>query len=437
MVNWSKVIKNVAIVLSSAYILNVAHNISTIRDLIETGQLMSDNLEVVYRVDPKNPEFSELNQTEGISLGELAGPFWKMDEKEDEISDKFARSQKLMIEVLTAPKPPTRTLDIGLALEDQKKKPFLDAVANANQILFEYGVRLNVKETVNISIPTSSFDNSELAYGVQHSFTNPHEYYFAWSDKDFVSGETDWAAKTLTGRRVTLIDTYYPKKGLDRLIAQETLRLLSGIRVTDATTPEDSEYFKNLGFEVVDIHHEIDQTEYDTQINLEKDRVVTVNVALDGVSEKYAKKVLKKASDAYQKEFGISFDAVEYRVHTLPKGEFELYAQLRAMRDGSKKDSDIYLLLTNSDLANKEDENDSSFCGKANRQRGWALVETHRGERKTVETLIHEVGHLFNAKHIYLDDAFMHPYDSSANIWTAKTRETILTNKYRTWEWTD
>ena len=82
-------------------------------------------------------------------------------------------------------------------------------------------------------------------------------------------------------------------------------------------------------------------------------------------------------------------------------------------------------------------ENDSSFCGKANRQRGWALVETHRGERKTVETLIHEVGHLFNAKHIYLDDAFMHPYDSSANIWTAKTRETILTNKYRTWEWTD
>ena len=168
------------------------------------------------------------------------------------------------------------------------------------------------------------------------------------------------------------------------------------------------------------------------QKNLKKLRSIGANVALDGVSKEYAKKLLNEISERYAQEFNISFNAVDFYNHKLPE-TWCTDLEMEKIRDSSRKRSDIYLLFSNKDWNNKSDSGDFSVVGEAHEDLGYAWIETHNKE-EDIKNLAHELTHLFGVNHDDSKTSFMHRQNSGKIYFTENMRKEILENKFKTWE---
>ncbi len=168
------------------------------------------------------------------------------------------------------------------------------------------------------------------------------------------------------------------------------------------------------------------------QENLKKPRNIKVNIALDGVSRKYAKELLREVSDIYKKESNISFKIVDYYGYKLPDS-WNTSSEMKKVRDFSRKRSDIYLLFSNRDWREQGDLDIDSITGEAQDNLGYAWVETHN-KKRDVKNLAHEITHLFNVSHSNLEDSFMHRKNPGKIYFTEDMKNTILKNKFKTWE---
>jgi len=387
-------------------------------------------------------------------------PFWNVLKVDQQLDERLQALSSMPKECAK------REIDIGFANEGQDKEKFISALDEANWQLVKHGIYANLKESVNVKTPTL-FDNDTFEYGIKHSFSQPLDYYFAWSTRDFrimlkhfgmvLNGNgIDYLVKGLTQDRVCLIDNPFPhhfsERGLDQLIAQEILRLFANeenelsLRIFNDEIlfdkVDEAEVRKNL-------RKQFKNPNYQLIVNLKERREVTVNVALDGVSKEYAQKLLSFVSDIYEGQFNITFNPMGFYKHELPD-RWNFVREMRKMKDAAKNPSDIYLLLTGTDWTEfgyfliKNSSHNSSAVGQTNPKAGAIWVETYqepmttiyslvRGTREVVQTLTHEIGHLFGIKHIYLRGSIMHPYSSDSFIWTPKSKETILMNKKCQW----
>ncbi len=92
-------------------------------------------------------------------------------------------------------------------------------------------------------------------------------------------------------------------------------------------------------------------------------------------------------------------------------------------------------MLTNRDWGDEDDDDYTSLVGQALSNYGALWTEAYSSIEETTSALAHEIGHLFKAGHVYRKDAVMHPLNEEDNfLWTSKTKETILKNKFRNWE---
>lgn len=169
-----------------------------------------------------------------------------------------------------------------------------------------------------------------------------------------------------------------------------------------------------------------------SQKNLKKLRSIGANVALDGVSKEYAKKLLNEISERYTLEFNILFNAVDFYNHKLPE-TWRTDLEMEKIRDSSRKRSDIYLLFSNKDWDNKNDSGDFSVVGEAHEDLGYAWIETHNKE-EDIKNLAHEISHLFGLEHNNSESSFMHKKSEGGVYFTEDMRRKILENKFKTWE---
>lgn len=168
------------------------------------------------------------------------------------------------------------------------------------------------------------------------------------------------------------------------------------------------------------------------QRDTKKLRNIEVNVALDGVSRKYAQELLNEVSERYSKEFNISFKAVDFYNHKLPE-TWRTDLEMEKIKNKSRRRSDVYLLFSSRDWDNQDYLGSDPITGEAQDNLGYAWVETHN-KKSDLENLIHEITHLFGVNHTNLEDSFMHRQNSGKIYFTEDMKNTIFSNKFKTWE---
>lgn len=188
--------------------------------------------------------------------------------------------------------------------------------------------------------------------------------------------------------------------------------------------------------------HFQNQTELNNKTNLEKSllkenfqkkRIISASVGLDGVSEEYASKLIKEVSEDYKKQFNIQIRIKNIFNYFLPKKEWFVEEEMEKIKRKSDKKSEIYILLTNNDIKNASDSND--LYGESYPSKGYLWVETRYGFKIDKNLLDHEIGHLFSADDEYADrDSIMHKTNLMPKYWSQKSIDTILANKFNTWD---
>ncbi|MCG2717795.1 MAG: hypothetical protein L6408_03020 [Nanoarchaeota archaeon] len=392
--------------------------VQQVREFVSDDRAIKIQLDDIEDIDPVNYKILQ--------------PFWKLKKYDSLVENRFRRL------AYTLQENTNRPVHIGLGLEWQDRTTFLEAVANANIILNKYGLYAKIEEVVPIELP-NSFNDSDFEHGLKHSFDNPHDYYFVWTDSDYSSddGKDDYAVKVRTKERMSLIDNDFKEKNLDKLIAQEILRLFTDKKNTTIGN-KDKDYYSKI--DVADVAKNIAKKfkdkPYDVTQNLEKERILRINVGIDGTFEKDAKEIIKKASKIYEKEFNIKFEIVDIYKSKLPDS-WETLPAMKELKKRATKSSDIYLLFTDRDWDDETTGEGRSLLGQAHSGYGYTWIETGDNNNLAAEVVIHEIGHLFEAHHIYHMDGVMHPSNSDNFHWTARSREDILKHKFRYWPWSE
>jgi len=425
-------LKKIGILGLSAYMLNFGANTYLAKSINKKQEKIKTH---ISQIKEYNIEKSRLNNiiTEIGYVDQktnLLKPFWQANKTKKSLDDKLERMPSVL------KKYAKRTMDIGLGLENKNQEEFAEELEEANIALGKYGIFLNINETVDVYLP-DSYNTYNFAFGSKHSFNRPHDYYFVWTEGDYSEGENDYAAESMTEERVCLIDEDFKQKNLDKLITQEILRLFVGAENTTLQN-DDKKYYTQIDDKIVErnLLKKFKDEPYKIDMdNFNKHRVITVNVGLDDVSEKFARDAISRASAIFTKDFNISFKPVAFYDHKLPES-WSTYDEMEKVKNEALKQSDIYLLLTDHNWNDEDDDEEHSVLGETNWQYGYVWTEAYQDMDYVVKTiLIHEFAHLFAMLHVYNEDAKMHPYESTNSIWMPKTKETIIKNKFKKWEW--
>lgn len=365
-----------------------------------------------------------------LPKGSLFYPFW--------ILTKHVNDELAMPEHVKDNTP--RIVRVGIASDNGINQSFAQEVLKSNEFLKKHGIEVVIGENVQIELPFK-FEDNELSGGIKYSFSNPQDFYFAITTGDLKEEKNDFAVKALTKSGVDLIDKGLSKKDISTLVANEILRYFSGAkdttyskRIGDVSGIDEKAVRRNLWKP----YHE---KGYDANIDKGKERIVTVNIGLDGTTKKQAEEIIKDVYDIFEKEFGIGFRMVDTYNFKMPDKWKD--DEMDKVRAAARNPSDIYLLFTQKDWTNLNDstyveakKDTGSVAGLADSYHGWSWIETQHDKKLVVQIAAHEIGHLFRGSHVYLRDEYMHPNTNPENpTWSPRNRQTILKNKYRTWEW--
>lgn len=427
------ILGGLAITCAGIFGLNFGVNVykaPSVRNKLNSLKKYSVNAEE-YKSCNSNIEdlLTKIENTE-VSTGDLFKPFWSLNNLSKKIDNYHINLNNLIWNYVE------RTIDIGIGADWGVNYSLVKAVNSANLLLAKHKIHLKIGEKIELDMP-ELFDSEELVYGIKHSFSKPHDYYFAISHfQDYSYENDDFAVKALTESRVCFIDSDFQEENLEELVSQEILRLFSDAKNTN--------FYKNIDYYSIGVSEEkikknIFKTFNEKPYNITPDifqRVITVNIGLDNVSEDMANYLLEQASKVYEKNFGIKFKAVDLYEYKLPKA-WNTFKQMKKIKNKAKQSSDLYLMFTNTNWGQNSDGEGYSIAGEANPYYGYSWIEVYNDLDRVIHTLVHELAHLFKAEHVYLRNALMHPYNNNKVNFTPATKHFILTNKYQKWEWSD
>lgn len=173
-------------------------------------------------------------------------------------------------------------------------------------------------------------------------------------------------------------------------------------------------------------------------------RIVTVTLLLDGTDDVatslgLVRAALREASLVFQKDFGIKFKLVEFSAGRwfAPSDYFDCVAEFRRIERMPRK-SDILLVFTTKSFfrLTQVGETDGepvvgkeSIDGVANIFKNNAIV---RIAKRTDLLLLHELGHIFGARHSPDESSVMH--EDEVSLTTAfdnESKEVINANRNR------
>ena len=362
----------------------------------------------------------------------LVEPFWSLPMKACIINSYQSEIESIIEESIDGFRDSAeKHIKVGVAVDSRDEDLFETAVKLSNTSMIVYGVFASVGETADVSLP-DEFTDKELAYGVKGSFPEPMDHYFVWSAHDYKRGDIDYCINSLTSENLTLVDDSVETCALGRIVAREIARVFSENEDT-IICPQDLNDYLNDTPEIEDNKIALSRVPYDISLNMGNGRIVKLCVGLDGVRRDEAGSLVAGLSREYEKMFNISFEPVEFVHHKLPDS-WQTSKEMHKVRDKSKEAADIYLLLTDTSYTRADLGPLSSLAGQASTL-GYSWVTVGPDNSRNVKTLGHEFGHLFGAGHIYIKDTIMHPEALEMRTWSNLSRETILSNKFRTWEW--
>ncbi|MFH1590125.1 MAG: hypothetical protein ABIB43_06170 [archaeon] len=345
-----------------------------------------------------------------------------------------------------------RFVNIGVAYEGQIDDNFTSAISEANVSLNSYGITINVGENVEVDLP-NYFNASDYAYAITGSFSKPMDYYFVLTDSTKIPDSTQVVKANLLDSHVRVLNSSSTKDDLEKVISTNILKCFSDEMNYD-------EIMSNLRMK-------LSENNYDVKKVVDGESIILVNIGLDVTSKEKANLVLKRANEM------LSGDSVKIVLNPVDMYEFNLPENwktgvaLKYMKAGSKQPSKIYALFTDRDwTAFSRDENSwvytlsdpnklsnlikaeekgrgllektyLSTAGWSNTT-GYLWIETVYDIDISAEILVHELGHLLGANHVYKLGATMHPITYSNDLkWTPKSLETIQKNRFRSWIWSE
>ncbi len=425
----TKFIKTGLVAVCAAISLNYATNIM-LADKIKTQTQTVQN-QARYLSEHKNmrPDLTSILQKSSDAEKkdiQILTPFWDMQNISLELKYRIENQSGVIQD------DGARVVYLGIGYEKRLPKIFLEDFSSANFKLEKYGIRLFINEEVDVDLP-HEFNDGSFCKGINGSFKKPIEYAIVMTSKNYSRGKYDYSISSSPKDRVTLIDEIDDQK-LDDIIVYEMLRLFSNSENAKAESITDPTYLKDINNQVIEANLGMTflSEAYDLTINRSKKRTATINVALDNVSLEEATRLLSKASETYETKFGITLETIGFYEHKLPKN-WELEDEGKNLKAKSDKKSDIYLILTDTNWSTSTNK-EGSTAGQANSREGYVWAETCHDEHDKLHILLHEIGHIFGAEHIYKRGALMHPSINELGNWEPDTESTILKNKYAKWE---
>ncbi len=336
-----------------------------------------------------------------------------------------------------------RTINVGLALNGVNSRRFKKALKQANKQLDEYGLTVKLGDRSGLDYFTIRNMPKQLTAPIAP------DAFSEYQDISFIHTRRNYSGKInpsyfdelqKSSGRECIIDRNVSSRKLSNVIVREVLSLVAGEKIT--SYPGHANYFTKTppNQETIEKHildrFESSKNQTDTTFNKLQKRDVLIG--LDGVSEEYAKNLLKKASKIFTEKFGISLNPVyfsEYEGFSGITGEEPIENLIR----DSKQKSHIQLFFTNKPLRNGYNKNEH-ILGQAYVKKGHCFVEVRSSEELVLSTLLHELAHLYDALHNKLRnnslmsvDSVRNPFHKGTYIWTTKTTETILKNRIKHW----
>jgi len=241
---------------------------------------------IVKKRKPGYPKLeSILNNTKYEIDFNLLTPAWKSKIVLEELEQDFRDKMEYLVSDLS------RKIEIGFGYDNVSKSKFREEVEEANKLLLSYGLFLDINEEVYLGLQ-EVFTDDDFLYGVKASFSKPLDYYFVWTARDYKMNDLDYAAKSYTRYKTTIIDQDFEEDKLNDIIAHEILRVFSGAKDT-VIVKNENDIFQG-GFNELEVYKnllkKLSFDEFDTKKNLSEKRIVTINIGLDDISERYAKK---------------------------------------------------------------------------------------------------------------------------------------------------
>lgn len=304
-------------------------------------------------------------------------------------------------------------LDIGLAYEGNYNI-IKHSIVLAREFISRQGIDSFVSETIEVDLPGLSLSRL-FSDTLERSFSNKHDYYIVASTKSYDPKEENPNQHILRNPKLCHINHNITKEDLEEIINGNRLRsfqIYSGSR-------HSTEYY------------------YNNTKNPEAKRTVTINLGLCNIKEQEVSEVIEQASKIYESKFGITFDIVGKNDFSLPLSDKSLDSLIdlkyfKNLANFATEPSDIYLLFVKDDRPRKSGV--LYTCGRSYISQGACWIRKNYDPDKFLSTLLHEIAHLFNANHVFLKNAIMHPVASKNQfLWDDYNERVIDSSKFRRW----